>query len=157
MRNHLSKKNWKLILLGLGMLTLALVVTGCASTNGSSVAPISHTSGNWWDRYIVYYISQFILWIASLVRDSYGWAIIIFTIIVRIILLPLNAISIKSMAKQQKVQPQMDALRKKYPGKDVESRQKLQEETSKLYKEAGINPYTGCLPMLIQLPVMYAL
>lgn len=51
----------------------------------------------------------------------------------------------------------MDALRKKYPGKDVESRQKLQEETSKLYKEAGINPYTGCLPMLIQLPVMYAL
>lgn len=61
------------------------------------------------------------------------------------------------MAKQQKVQPQMDALRKKYPGKDVESRQKLQEETSKLYKEAGINPYTGCLPMLIQLPVMYAL
>ena len=152
MRNHLSKKNWKLILLGLGMLTLALVVTGCASTNGSSVAPISHTSGNWWDRYIVYYISQFILWIASLVRDSYGWAIIIFTIIVRIILLPLNAISIKSMAKQQKVQPQMDALRKKYPGKDVESRQKLQEETSKLYKEAGINPYTGCLPMLIQLP-----
>ena len=157
MRNHLSKKNWKLILLGLGMLTLALVVTGCASTNGSSVAPISHTSGNWWDRYIVYYISQFILWIASLVHDSYGWAIIIFTIIVRIILLPLNAISIKSMAKQQKVQPQMDALRKKYPGKDVESRQKLQEETSKLYKEAGINPYTGCLPMLIQLPVMYAL
>ncbi len=157
MRNHLSKKNWKLILLGLGMLTLALVVTGCASTNGSSVAPISHTSGNWWDRYIVYYISQFILWIASLVRDSYGWAIIIFTIIVRIILLPLNAISIKSMAKQQKVQPQMDALRKKYPGKDVESRQKLQKETSKLYKEAGINPYTGCLPMLIQLPVMYAL
>ena len=109
------------------------------------------------DRYIVYYISQFILWIASLVHDSYGWAIIIFTIIVRIILLPLNAISIRSMAKQQKVQPQMDALRKKYPGKDVESRQKLQEETSKLYKEAGINPYTGCLPMLIQLPVMYAL
>ena len=129
MRNHLSKKNWKLILLALGMLALTLVVTGCASTNGTSVAPISHTSGNWWDRYIVYYISQFILWIASLVHDSYGWAIIIFTIIVRIILLPLNAISIRSMAKQQKV----------------------------LYKEAGINPYTGCLPMLIQLPVMYAL
>src|SRR5699024_631810 len=94
------------------MLALTLVVTGCASTNGTSVAPISHTSGNWWDRYIVYYISQFILWIASLVHDSYGWAIIIFTIIVRIILLPLNAISIRSMAKQQKVQPQMDALRK---------------------------------------------
>ena len=70
MRNHLSKKNWKLILLALGMLALTLVVTGCASTNGTSVAPISHTSGNWWDRYIVYYISQFILWIASLVHDA---------------------------------------------------------------------------------------
>ena len=101
MRNHLSKKNWKLILLALGMLALTLVVTGCASTNGTSVAPISHTSGNWWDRYIVYYISQFILWIASLVHDSYGWAIIIFTIIVRMFF-TIECHFLRSMAKQQK-------------------------------------------------------
>ncbi len=51
----------------------------------------------------------------------------------------------------------MDELRKKYPGRDAESRQLLSQATNKLYKEAGVNPYTGCLPVVIQLPVMYAL
>ncbi|MBD5429483.1 membrane protein insertase YidC [Lactobacillus sp.] len=158
MKDFLTKKNFKRIIMVLGMVALAFVVTGCTSVaTGGHVAPISHTSGSWWDRYVLYYLSEFILWIASLVHNSYGWAIIIFTIIIRVILLPLNAIQIKSMGKQQRLQPQMDALRKKYSGKDVETRQKLQEETSKLYKEAGVNPYVGCLPLLIQLPVMWAL
>ena len=89
--------------------------------------------------------------------NSYGWAIIVFTIIVRVVLLPLNAISIRSTTKMQSIQPQINELRKKYPGRDTESRTLLQQETNKLYKEAGVNPYTGCLPVLIQLPVMYAL
>ena len=156
MSNLLNKRNIKRLILIFGILVLAVTLTGCA-TNTGHVQPVSHTSGSWWSRYVIYYLSEFILWIASLVNNSYGWAIIIFTIIIRVILLPLNAISIKSMSKQQQIQPQMDALRKKYNGKDVESRQKLQEETSKLYKEAGINPYVGCLPLLIQLPIMWAL
>lgn len=158
MKDLLNKKNLKRLVLIVGLLVLAVTLTACAAPTGNGqVHPISHTSGSWWDRYVLFYLSEFILWIAKLVNNSYGWAIIIFTIIIRIILLPLNAISIKSMAKQQKIQPQMDALRKKYSGKDVETRQKLQEETSKLYKEAGVNPYVGCLPMLIQLPIMWAL
>lgn len=159
MKDLLTKKNLKRLVLILGIVALAVAVTGCASTttNPSQMQPLSQTSGSWWDRYVLYYLSSFILWIAGLVNDSYGWAIIIFTIIIRIILFPLQAISIKSMAKQQKLQPQMDALRKKYSGKDVETRQKLQAETSKLYKEAGVNPYVGCLPLLIQLPIMWAL
>lgn len=158
MRDLLTKKNLKRLILVLGIITLAVAVTGCAPTTATGkIQPISPNSGSWWDRYVLYYLSEFILWIASLVSNSYGWAIIIFTIVIRIILLPLNAISIKSMAKQQKIQPQMDALRKKYSGKDVETRQKLQEETNKLYKEAGVNPYVGCLPTLIQLPIMWAL
>lgn len=132
---------------------LAFVLTGCMTGTGQ----VSHTSGNWWERYVVYYVSQFLLWLSGLLGRNYGWTIIVFTIIVRVILLPLNAISIRSMNKTQQLQPQLDALHKKYPGKDNESRQKLAEETSKLYREAGVNPYTGCLPMLIQLPVMYAL
>nr|WP_245328806.1 membrane protein insertase YidC [Lactobacillus colini] len=141
----------------LGVITIAFVLAGCAPVSNGKIVPISHNSGSWWDRYVLYYLSRFILWIAGLIHDSYGWAIVIFTVLIRIILLPLNAIQIKSMDKQQKLQPQMDALRKKYSGKDVESRQKLQEETSKLYKEAGVNPYVGCLPLVIQLPVMWAL
>ncbi|KRL82190.1 stage III sporulation protein J [Lactobacillus ultunensis DSM 16047] len=102
-------------------------------------------------------MSAFILWLANLMNNSYGWAIIVFTIIVRVILLPLNAISIRSTTKMQSIQPQINELRKKYPGRDTESRTLLQRETNKLYKEAGVNPYTGCLPVLVQLPVMYAL
>lgn len=158
LKDILTKRNVKRLLAVLALITLAVVLTGCAaqSANGH-VAPVSHNSGNWWDRWIVYYMSAFILWLAKLMGNSYGWAIIVFTIIIRVILLPLNAISIRSTTKMQGIQPQINELRKKYPGRDTESRTLLQQETNKLYKEAGVNPYTGCLPVLIQLPVMYAL
>ncbi|NRO64206.1 Membrane protein insertase MisCA [Lactobacillus helveticus] len=158
MKDILTKRNVKRLLAVLALITLAVVLTGCAAqgTNGH-VAPVSHNSGNWWDRWIVYYMSALILWLAKLMGNSYGWAIIVFTIIIRVILLPLNAISIRSTTKMQGIQPQINELRKKYPGRDTESRTLLQQETNKLYKEAGVNPYTGCLPVLIQLPVMYAL
>lgn len=156
-RDILTKKNVKRLLVLLALVAIAVTLTGCAPTNGQTQAPISHTSGNWWDRWIVYYVSAFLLWLAKLLGNNYGWTIIVFTILIRIILLPLNALSIRSTSKMQQIQPQVDALRKKYPGRDNESRQLLSQETNKLYKEAGVNPYTGCLPLLIQLPVMYAL
>lgn len=153
MKDFLTKKNVKRILAFLAVLTLAVILTGCSYTT----APVSHNSGNWWDRYIIYNFSQFLLWLAKLLGNNYGWTIVVFTIIVRIVLLPLMVISIRSTTKQQKLQPEIDALRKKYPGKDNESRQKLAEETNKLYKEAGINPYMGCLPVALQMPFMLAL
>lgn len=156
MKDILNKRNVKRLLVFLALLCVVVVLSGCSQQTGK-MAPISHTSGNWWDRWIVYYISQFILWLAALIHDNYGWSIILFTVIVRVILLPLNAITIKSTKKTQELQPQLTALRKKYSGKDAESRQLLSQETSKLYREAGVNPYTGCLPVLIQLPIMYAL
>ena len=156
-KDILTKKNVKRLLAVLAVASIAVILTGCTPTGSQQVAPISHTSGNWWDRWIVYYVSQFLLWLAKLLGNNYGWTIIVFTIIVRIILLPLNAISIRSSSKMQQIQPQVEELRKKYPGRDTESRQLLSQETNKLYKEAGVNPYTGCLPLLIQLPVMYAL
>ncbi|MDF7639923.1 membrane protein insertase YidC [Lactobacillus sp. ESL0791] len=156
MKSILTKRNIKRLVAVLAVALLAVVLTGCA-VNTKQQPPISHASGNWWDRWILYYMSVFILWLAKLVGNSYGWAIIVFTILVRLILYPLNAISIKSTTKMQTIQPQLTALQKKYPGKDTESRTLLSEETNKLYKEAGINPYAGCLPLIIQLPVMYAL
>ena len=111
----------------------------------------------WLYKSVLYQCSRFILWLASLVNHSYGWSIVLFTIIVRIILLPLNWWQTKSMKKQMAIQPQMKALQEKYSAKDMDTQQKLQTETKKLYAEAGINPIAGCLPLLIQLPVMYAL
>ena len=155
MKDILTKKNVKRLLVLLTMVALAVVLTGCASTG--TLKPVSHTSGSWWDRWVIYYMSTFLLWLSKLIGNNYGWAIIIFTIIVRLILYPLSAIQIKSTTKMQKIQPEMDALRKKYPGSDTESRTLLSQETNKLYKEAGVNPYAGCLPLIIQMPVMLAL
>jgi YidC/Oxa1 family membrane protein insertase len=149
----LTSKKVKRLIAALAIVAVAVVMAGCSISS----TPVSHTSGNWWERYVVYYVSRFLLWIGSLLHNDYGWTIIVFTILVRIILLPLNVISTKSMTKTQQLQPELDALRKKYPGKDAESQQKLTEETQKLYKENGVNPYAGCLPLLLQLPIMYAL
>ena len=156
MKDILTKKNVKRILALLALVAVAVVVTGCATSTGKP-APVSHTSGNWWNRWVIYYMSTFLLWLAKLMNNSYGWAIIVFTIIVRLIVYPLSAIQIKSTTKMQGIQPEIDALRKKYPGNDTESRTLLSQETNKLYKEAGINPYAGCLPLIIQMPVMLAL
>lgn len=102
MKDILTKRNVKRLLVLLALVAIAVTVSGCAPTNGQAQAPISHTSGNWWDRWIVYYVSAFLLWLAKLLGNNYGWTIIVFTILIRIILLPLNALSIKSTTKMQR-------------------------------------------------------
>lgn len=84
---------------------------------------------------------------------NYGVAIILFTFIIKLILIPLNIHSQKAMRKQQKIQPIMAELQKKYANDQA----KLQQETMKLYKENNISMTGGCLPMLIQMPVLIAL
>lgn len=84
---------------------------------------------------------------------SYGLAIILFTIIIRLILLPLNIKQIKSQVKMNEIQPKIKKLQTKYKNNP----QKANEEMMKIYKEEGINPFSGCLPMLIQMPIIIAL
>lgn len=84
---------------------------------------------------------------------SYGVAIILLTIIVRIVLFPLAVKQIRSMTAMQKIQPKLKELQQKHKG----DRQKLNEEMMKLYREHGVNPLGGCFPMLLQLPVFIAL
>jgi len=84
---------------------------------------------------------------------SYGVAIVLLTIVVRIVLFPLAVKQIKSMTAMQKIQPRLKELQKQHKG----DRQKLNEEMMKLYREHGVNPLGGCFPMLLQLPVFIAL
>ncbi|MCB2300592.1 membrane protein insertase YidC [Clostridium tagluense] len=84
---------------------------------------------------------------------SFGLAIILFTVIIRILLLPLSIKQTKSTAKMGAIQPEMKKVQEKYK-KDP---QKSQQEVMKLYKENGVNPMGGCLPMLIQMPILFAL
>ncbi len=84
---------------------------------------------------------------------NYGWSIILLTIIVRTPFIPLLSKSQKSMRKMQKIQPKLNELREKYK-KDP---QRLQKETLEMYKKHKVNPVGGCLPMLLQIPVFFAL
>jgi YidC/Oxa1 family membrane protein insertase len=84
---------------------------------------------------------------------NYGVAIIIITILIKILFWPIQAKSIKSMKAMQKFQPLMAKLREKYK----DDAQKLNAEMMKLYKEHKINPFAGCLPMVVQIPVFYGL
>ena len=91
-------------------------------------------------------------WIYSVV-NSYGVSIIILTLLIRLCLLPLYAKQIKSSAKMAELQPKMKELQTKY----ANNREKLNEEMSKLYEQAGTKPTSGCLPLIIQLPIIYGL
>jgi YidC/Oxa1 family membrane protein insertase len=84
---------------------------------------------------------------------AFGFAIILFTLVVRLATFPLNMQQIKSSKAMQELQPQMKALQEKYKG----DRERLAQEQMKLYKEAGVNPLGGCLPMLVQMPIWFAL
>ena len=90
--------------------------------------------------------------IVNIVND-YAWSIIIFTILVRLCLLPLMVKQIKSTKAMQDIQPKLKEIQEKYKNKP----EKQQEEIMKLHKDAKINPMAGCLPMFIQLPILMGL
>lgn len=85
--------------------------------------------------------------------QNYGLAIILLTIAVRVLLLPLSIKQTRSMREMQRIQPEVKKLQAKHKG----DRQKLNEEMMALYKEHGVNPFGGCLPLLMQFPVFIAL
>jgi YidC/Oxa1 family membrane protein insertase len=88
---------------------------------------------------------------------NWGWALVIFTILIKIILFPLTYASSVSMAKMQTLQPKIKAIKKKYKNlKDPDQRRKMNEETMALYRSEKVNPAGGCLPMLLQMPILIA-
>jgi YidC/Oxa1 family membrane protein insertase len=101
-------------------------------------------------------IAKPLLWFLKLTNSltkNYGIDIIIISILIKIIFLPLTQISFKSMKEMQKVQPEMNRLKEQYKN----DKARLQQEMMLLYKRRKINPMSGCLPMLIQIPVFIAL
>jgi len=87
------------------------------------------------------------------VVHDYGFAIILLTVAIRLLLLPLTVKQTKSMYELQRIQPKIKELQEKYKN----NKEKLQEETLKFYQENKVNPFGGCLPMLLQMPIFFAL
>lgn len=103
-------------------------------------------------------------WIYEHVVPNYGWAIILMTILIKLLLFPLTQKSFVSMQKMQELNPKIQAIRAKYKSKmrdkkgkpNLESQRQMNDEVMALYKEHGVNPAGGCLPMLLQLPILFA-
>jgi YidC/Oxa1 family membrane protein insertase len=96
-------------------------------------------------------------WIYGFI-GNWGWAIVLLTILINIAIFPLRHKSVVSMRKMQLLQPQLKAIQERYAGLKVTdpSRQKMNTEIMNLYREKGVNPASGCVPMLLQFPVLLA-
>jgi len=94
-----------------------------------------------------------LLWLYNTLGDQFWLAIIIFTVVIRGLMTPLMLPQQRSAKKMQELQPKLKELQKKY-GKD---RERMSQEQMKLYREAGVNPMGGCLPMLVQFPIWIGL
>lgn len=90
---------------------------------------------------------------AYMVIGSYGWAIVLLTLIIKMVLLPLTMQSYFSMKEMQKLQPKLKRIQERYKNKPEE----LNKQIMALYKEHKVNPLGGCLPMLVQMPFLFAL
>ncbi|MGP0073422.1 MAG: membrane protein insertase YidC [Bryobacteraceae bacterium] len=97
-------------------------------------------------------------WVDDNLVHNYGWSIILITILINIVLLPLRWKSMKSQRKMQALQPKLAAINAKYKGLKMNDPRKAEQnqEVMEFYKKEGVNPMSGCFPMLIQLPLIYA-
>ncbi len=120
---------------------------------GTDLEKIMSLGWAWLIRPISEYIMLPIFTAIHYVIPNWGLVIIVFSILIKIALHPLSKSQMKSMKKMQKLQPLMDELREKYK----DDPQKMNQSIMNLYKEYGVNPAGGCLPLLLQMPIMYAL
>lgn len=140
------------------MVGAALVLSGCG-VNYEGVEDMRTTPPDgWWQTLVVWPMGHALIWIDEQLRQfnvnyHWGWAIIVFTVIVKILTFPLTLTQTRSMNAQKQLQPRIQELQKKH-GKD---RERMAQEQMKLYREAGVNPLSGCLPLVVQMPILIGL
>ncbi|CAJ1000706.1 MULTISPECIES: membrane protein insertase YidC [Bacillales] len=137
-------------ILSISMLALlVLILSGC---NPQAAAPIGPDATGIWDKYFVWPLSWLIKESAVVLGGSYGLGILVATIIIRLLVLPLMVKQIKSSKKMQELQPELQKIREKYKNDP----QKAQQETLVLFQKHNVNPLAGCLPLLVQMPILIA-
>lgn len=125
-----------------------LSVTGCSIYPAH---PGQWPAGGWGD--VLKFVSSVIDFFAKHLGGNYGISLLVVTVLVRLLILPLMIKQIRYQKVMQAVQPELQKIRQKYKG----DAQKINEETMKLWQQRGINPMSGCFPVVVQLPVLYAL
>lgn len=120
---------------------------------GHHLDQILNLGATWIIRPIAEYIMIPLFHFLHLFIPNYGFVIIVFSIIIKVVLHPLSKTSMKSMKKMQALQPMMTEIREKYK----DDPQKMNQQIMNLYKDYGVNPAAGCLPLLLQMPILFAL
>ncbi len=110
-----------------------------------------------WFAWLVVPLLRALKWVNQYV-GNYGWSIIVLTILINIVIFPLRHKSVVSMRKMQQIQPRVKAIQERYSHLKTTdpARQKMNQEMMELYKTAGVNPASGCVPMLLTMPVLFA-
>ncbi|AST95838.1 membrane protein insertase YidC [Shouchella clausii] len=146
--------NKKKVMLTLSVVMVAFVLAAC-NTN----EPITAESTGFWNSFFVYPMSFLITFFSDLTGGHFGWGIIIVTILIRLLILPLALKSQKSTRAMQALRPEMQEIQekmKKAQG-NPEKQREVQAEMLSLYQKHGVNPAAGCLPALVQIPIVMAL
>jgi YidC/Oxa1 family membrane protein insertase len=147
----------KKLLVLLVVIIAAFVLSGCG-VNRQGVDIVSTPPEGLWQQLVVWPLGRALIWLDNWLQSlgvpyHWGFAIILFTLIVKLVTFPLTISQMRGMQAQKDLQPKIQELQKKY-GKD---REKISQEQMKLYQEAGVNPLSGCLPLLIQMPILFGL
>lgn len=130
---------------------LPLLLSAC-STN-AKVTPIDPQTGGFFTKYFVYPLSFTLDWFANHLWGQYGLSILVVTLIIRFLILPLTLKQYRSSKRMQDLQPELKKIKEKYK----DDAKKQQEETMKLFQSNGVNPLAGCLPLIVQMPILIAL
>jgi len=146
----LSRK--KKIIIVLSLIAVVVLLSGC-SPMSNTTATEDLKSGNIFQHYLVYPLSWSLDKIADLLGGQYGLSILIVTLVIRFLVLPLNLKQYRSTKAMQKLQPELKKLKEKYK----DDTKKQQEETMKLFQQNNVNPLAGCFPLLVQMPILFAL
>lgn len=146
----MSRKKLSIFLV---LLAVMIVLSGCSPNMLETADTEDLKEGNFFKRYLVYPLSLSLDTIADWLWGQYGLSILVVTIIIRFLVLPLNLKQYRSSKAMQALQPELKKIQEKYK----DDRQKQQEETMRLFQQHGVNPLSGCLPLLVQMPILIAL
>ncbi|MFC0210927.1 membrane protein insertase YidC [Paenibacillus chartarius] len=142
----MNRRLWKLAPLAL----MPLLLAACGNTTPQ---PIDLETADFFTKYFVYPLSFTLDWFAQHLWGQYGLSILVVTIIIRFLILPLTLKQYKSSKRMQELQPELKKIKDKYK----DDAKKQQEETMKLFQANNVNPLAGCLPLIVQMPILIAL
>lgn len=141
------KRYSRYIALTILLMSIVVLGTGCGM-----VTEPPHPGNGFWDAFFVYPLYWLLVEAHRFLFNEWGLSILVVTILVRVLVLPLTIKQYRSSKAMQQLQPEMKAINEKYK----DNPQKRQEETMKLFQKSGVNPLAGCLPLLIQMPILFA-